>query len=163
MARQLPKKSSQISFFPSIKTWRPLVTIQHVPHLVVAHVLQTRQQHPPLSRESFLDSFKSKISRVRFKCLFVRHFFPLVVFISSYLIYRHSTRKTWACQQKNRKKVRFSLSRYVVRVYDDLRGGPSPRRKSFSSKGLPLWRNPHFKVASRPQPTDYGAEYASTK
>ena len=126
MATQQLKKSNQISFIPSIKTWRPFVTVEHIPHLVVAHVLQTRQQHSPLSRESFLNSFQSKVSRVRFKCLFVRHFFLLLLFISSYLIYRHSTRKTLACQQKNRKKAWFSLSRYVVRVYDDPAGPGSP-------------------------------------
>ena len=131
MATQLPKKSNQISFFPSIKTWRPFVAVEHVPHLVIAHVLETRQQHTSLCRESFLDSFKSKISRVRVKCLFVRHFFPLVVFISSYLIYRHSTRKTLACQEKNRNffkslcgkglrlrgRAPLAVSRLAVRVY----------------------------------------------
>ena len=134
MATQQLKKSNQISFIPSIKTWRPFVTVEHITHFVIAHVLETRQQHSPLSRESFLNSFQSKVSRVRFKCLFVRHFFLLLLFISSYLIYRHSTRKTLAVKGKNRKKVGFSLSRYVVRVYGC---AASPAlRKSFSSKGL---------------------------
>ena len=152
MAKQQLKKSNQISFIPSIKTWRPLVTIQHVPHLVVAHVLQTRQQHTTLARESFLNSFKSKVTRVVLKILFVSHFFLLLLFISSYLIYRHSTRKTLACQEKNRKKV-IPLSRYVVRVYSS---AASPAlRKLFSSKGL---GQPDFKIAQRPQRADYRTE-----
>ena len=40
--------------------------------------------------------------------------------------------------------------------------GPA-RRKSFSSKGLPLWRHPHFNIAQRPQRTHHHAKRSRTK